>query len=138
MIEHPNSLLVQQCLQAANAGDRQTLKALWADDIVWHVKGAGPWQGDIKGAEEIFDYLADLGEVGSVGFHTEIEDVMVSHQRVAVICHARASMGDRELDASYLLVATIIGRRIQEVMTVPIDADRVADFWGRPVFSLLD
>ena len=92
MIEHPNSLLVHQCLQAANVGDRQTLKALWADDIVWHVKGAGPWQGDIKGAEDIFDYLAELGEVGTVGFHTEIEDVMVSHRRAAVICISSGDM----------------------------------------------
>ena len=38
MIQHPNALLVHQCLQAANAGDRQTLRALWADDIVWRVK----------------------------------------------------------------------------------------------------
>ena len=135
MIEHPNSLLVHQCLQAANVGDRQTLKALWADDIVWHVKGAGPWQGDIKGAEDIFDYLAELGEVGTVGFHTEIEDVMVSHRRAAVICRASASMGDRELDSSYLLIATISDRRIQEVVTVPIDADRVADFWTAPSLS---
>ena len=26
MIEHPNSLLLHHCLQAANAGDRQTLR----------------------------------------------------------------------------------------------------------------
>lgn len=55
MIQHPNAFLVHQCLQAANAGDRQTLRALWADDIVWRVKGAGPWQGDIKGPDEIFE-----------------------------------------------------------------------------------
>lgn len=129
MFEHPNSLLLHQCLQAANVGDRQTLLALWADDIVWHVKGAGPWHGEIKGPEAIFDYLADLGEVGSVGFHTEIEDVMVSNRRAAVICHSTAEMGDRSLDASFIFIATIIDRRIQEVVTVPIDPERVEDFW---------
>ena len=129
MIEHPNSLLLHHCLQAANLGDRQTLRALWADDIVWHVKGAGPWHGEIKGADNIFEYLAELGDVGSVGFHSEIEDVLVSNQRAAVICHSTASMGNRELDAGYLVIASIIDRRIQSVTTVPIDADRVQDFW---------
>lgn len=130
MIEHPNSLLLHQCLQAANAGDRQTLQALWAEDIVWRVKGAGPWRGEIKGAEEIFEHLADLGEVGSVGFHTEIEDVMVSNRRAAVLCQSTAEFGDRSLDASFLLIATIIDRRIQEVVTVPIDPERVEEFWA--------
>ena len=129
MIEHPNSLLLHHCLQAANLGDRQTLRALWADDIVWHVKGAGPWHGEIKGADNIFEYLAELGDVGSVGFHSEIEDVLVSNQRAAVICHSTASMGNRELDAGYLVIASIVDRRIQSVTTVPIDADRVQDFW---------
>ena len=129
MFEHPNSLLLHQCLQAANAGDRQTLRALWADDIVWHVKGASPWQGEIKGPENIFEYLADLGEVGTVGFNTEFDDVMVSNRSASVICHSRAEMGDRRLDASFLLIAKIVDRRIREVMTVPIEPERFAEFW---------
>jgi len=130
MIEHPNALLVHQCLQAANAGDRQTLRALWADDILWRVKGAGPWQGDIKGPDEIFEYLASLGEVGQVGFSTAVEDVMVSNTRAAVLCQGKASLGDRTLDASYLLIATVVSRRIQEIVTVPLDPERVAEFWS--------
>ena len=129
MIKHPNSLLLHHCLQAANIGDQQTLRSLWADDIVWHVKGAGPWQGEIKGADNIFEYLGELGEVGSVGFHSEIEDVLVSNQRAIVICHSTASMGDRELGAGFLLIASIVDRRIQSVTTVPIDPDRVEEFW---------
>jgi ketosteroid isomerase-like protein len=130
MIQHPNALLVHQCLQAANAGDRQTLRALWADDIVWRVKGAGPWQGDIKGPDEIFDYLATLGDVGQVGFNTVVEDLMVSNSRAAVLCQANAQLGDRVLDASFLLIATIVSRRIQEIVTVPLDPERVAEFWN--------
>jgi ketosteroid isomerase-like protein len=130
MVGHPNSLLVHQCLQAATDGDRQTLRALWADDIVWHVKSESPWQGEIKGPDDIFDYLATLGEVGSDGFHTEIEDIMVSNERAAVICHTHAEMGDRVLEARFLMVAKIMSRRIQEIVSIPLDADRVAEFWA--------
>lgn len=129
MIEHPNSLLLHHCLQAANAGDRHTLRALWADDIVWHVMGSGPWQGEIKGADEIFEYLADLGELGTAGLETEIEDVLVSSHRAAVICRSRGARADRELDARFLVIATIEDRRVQRVETVPVDASRVAAFW---------
>lgn len=129
MIEHPNALLLHHCLQAANAGDRQTLEALWAEDIVWEVKGASPWAGEFKGAEEVFDYLADLGEFGGVGFDLDIEDVLVSHRRAAVICRSKAAHGDRMLEARILLIATIVDRRIQHVTSVPIDNDRIEAFW---------
>lgn len=130
MIQHPNALLVHQCLQAANDGDRQTLRALWADDIVWRVKGAGPWQGEIKGPDAIFEYLGSLGEIDQIGFNTDVEDVMVSHSRASVLCQATARMDGRVLDASYLLIASICAGRIQEIVTVPIDPERVAEFWS--------
>ena len=130
MIEHPNSLLMHHCLQAASEGDRQTLRALWSDDIVWHVMGAGPWQGEIKGADEIFEYLADLGEFGETGVATEVEDIMISHRRAAVICRSQAQRGDDELDTRFLVVATIEDRRISRMMSVPIDASRVEAFWA--------
>jgi ketosteroid isomerase-like protein len=129
MIEHPNSLLMHHCLQAAKNGDRQTLRALWAPDIVWHIKGAGPWQGDIKGADNVLEHLAMLGNLGVAGLHTEVEDVMVSHQRASMICHTSAEVGNRVLDADFLVIAEIISRRIQTITVVPIDPDRVADFW---------
>ena len=129
MIEHPNSLLMHHCLQAANDGDRQTLRALWAPDIVWHVKGATPWQGDIKGADNVLDHLAKIGHIGLTGLRTEVEDVMVSDERASMICHTHAEIGDRVLDADFLVIADILSRRIQSITSVPIDPERVAEFW---------
>ncbi len=130
MIQHPNSLLVHHCLQAANAGDGQTLRALWAPDIVWHVKGTGPLRSDIKGPDKILEFLAQIGEVGRSGLQTQVDDVMVSDERASMICHAYAEVGERVLDADFLLIADIFRRRIQKITTVPIDVDRVAEFWN--------
>ena len=129
MTEHPNVLLVHQCLQAVSDGDRQTLRALSADDITWTVKGQSPWKGEIKGLDEICEYLAALGEVGRIGFNLDVEDVMVSNTSAAVVLQGHAEMGDDVLNASYLLMAQIVSRKIQKVVTVPIDADTVAAFW---------
>jgi len=130
MIEHPNSLLLHHCLQAASVGDRQTLRALWADDIVWHVKGTGQFQGEIKGADDIFEYLAELGEFGDAGFHTEVDDVMVSHHRAAVICQSHVPGSHAVPEAGYLLIANIADRRIQSMVTVPLDGDRLETFYA--------
>ena len=110
-------------------GDRETLLALWAPDIVWHIKGRSPWRGDVKGADRILECLAEIGSIGVAGLHTKIEDVMVSNDRAAMICHVQATIRDRLLDADYLIIANIIGRRIQEITSVPVDPDRAAEFW---------
>jgi ketosteroid isomerase-like protein len=129
MIEHPNSLLVHHCLQAAHEGDRETLRALWAPDIVWQIKGASPWQGEIKGADNVLEQLAKIGDFGVAGLRTEVSDVMVSNNRASMICRTFANRGERTLEADYLVIAEIDGRRIQNITSVPIDPERVAEFW---------
>ncbi len=129
MSQHPNALLVHQCLHAVSEGDRQTLRALWAEDITWTVKGESPWKGEIKGLDEICEYLASLGEVGGTGFNLDVEDVMVSNTSAAVVVKGHAEVGDDVLNASYLVMAQIVSRKIQEVVTIPIDAENVAEFW---------
>jgi hypothetical protein len=129
MIEHPNSLLVHHCLHAASEGDHETLRLLWAPDIVWHIKGRSPWRGEVKGPDRILETLAEIGSLGASGLHTEIEDVLVSNDRVAVICHGHAEFGEQVLDADYVIVANIIGQRIQTVTSVPVDPENATEFW---------
>lgn len=135
MNQHPNALLVHQCLQAMSEGDRQTLRDLWADDITWTVKGESPWKGEIKGPDEVCEYLASLGEVGRIGFNLDVSDVMVSNTSAAIVLQGHAEVGDDVLNASYLVMAQIVRRKVQEVVTIPIDAEHVAEFWeqaGKP------
>ena len=92
--------------------------------------GTDDQQGEIKGADQIFEYLADIGELGGIGVQTEVEDIMISHHRAAVICRSQASQRDSELDAHFLIVATIEDRRIQGLMSLPMDPSRVEAFWS--------
>ena len=130
MIEHPNSFLVHQCLQAVSNGDTETLRALWADDIVWQVHGASPWKGEINGPDAIFEYLAQLGEVGTDGYHIDVEDIMIGEERAAIVFSIKVTIDDRTLDEEFVMLARLVGRRVHEVITAPIDAERVSEFWN--------
>lgn len=129
MIEHQNSFLVHQCLQAVSNGDTETLRALWAEDIVWQIKGPSPWEGIAKGPDAIFEYLAQLGEAGTDGYEIDVEDVMIGEERAAIVLNIRASRNQKTLDTDYVLLARLAGRRVHEVITIPLEADRVAAFW---------
>ena len=96
MIEHQNSFLVHQCLAALSSGDTETLRSLWADDIVWHTKGPSPWNGELKGVDEIFDFLGSLGDVGADGYHIDIEDVMIGEERASIVLNIKASLDGQE------------------------------------------
>ncbi len=129
MVDHPNSFLVHQCLQAVSSGDTETLRALWAEDITWHVKGASPWHGELVGPDSIFEYLAQLGDIGPHGYQIDVDDIMIGEERVSLVFSVKAELGGREFDSSYILLARVAGRRIQEIVAVPVEADRVAAFW---------
>jgi ketosteroid isomerase-like protein len=129
MIEHPNMLLVHHCLQAASDGDHQTLRLLWAPDIVWHIKGQSPWRGEVKGADQILEYLAEIGRIGAGGLRADIDDILISNDRAAMICHAHAVIGDQVLDADYVIIANIMGRRIHKITSVPVDPENATEFW---------
>lgn len=129
MIEHQNSFLVHQCLAAVDSGDTETLRALWADDIVWQTKGPSPFTGEFKGHDEIFEFLGLLGEVGGDGYDIDIEDIMIGEERAAMVVNITASRDGRNLDTNFVLLARIVGRRVHEIISVPVDADHVAEFW---------
>ncbi|MBW2423571.1 MAG: hypothetical protein JRG86_04945, partial [Deltaproteobacteria bacterium] len=77
-----------------------------------------------------FEYLAQVGDLSS-NFDTSIHDVMVSHERAAILCHIKADFDGRTLDAEYLLLCRIAHRRIQEIVSLPLQPERVEEFWRR-------
>lgn len=129
MINHPNSLLVHHCLKAAGEGDHETLRLLWAPDIVWDIKGQSPWHGEVNGADRILDYLSEIGRIGAGGLHAEVRDILISDDRAAMICRAHAELGNQVLDADYVIIANIMGRRIQRITSVPVDPENATEFW---------
>jgi len=128
--EHPNALLIRQAWQAVAHSDIDTLKALWADDIVWHVTGNNPWHGDHVGVAEVLDYLAQVGESGE-SYDMSLKSVLANDEYAALICHVSTKDGDRILDVDQVLLCRFEDRRIQEVWTVSLDPRAVDSFWMR-------
>ena len=128
--EHPNALLIRQAWQAVAHSDVDTLRALWADDIVWHVTGNNPWRGTRVGIANVIDYLAQVGESGDT-YDMSLESVMANDQYAALICHVSTKRADRVLDVRQVLLCRFEGRRIREVWTLSLDPQAVDAFWQR-------
>lgn len=128
--EHPNALLIRQAWQAVAHSDIDTLKALWSKDIVWHVTGNNPWQGEHVGIANVLDYLAQVGESGDT-YDMTLTSVMANDDFAALICHVSTKHGDRVLDVDQVLLCRFVDRQISEVWTLSLDPRAVDAFWQR-------
>lgn len=127
--EHPNALLIRQSWQAVSNSDVDTLKELWAEDIVWHVTTNNPFRGDHVGHDAVLDYLAQVGESGD-SYHSTLESVMANEEYAVLVIHISTKRGEKVLDTGQLLFARFEGRRIQEVWTLPLDPVAAERFWA--------
>jgi hypothetical protein len=127
--EHPNALMMQQAWQAAAHSDVDTLKAIWDEDIVWHVTAANPWRGDHVGHDAVLEYLAQVGEAGE-SYDTILESVMANDEYAAAVCHISTKRGNRILDVGQVLLGRFEGRKIKEVWTLSMDSQAVERFWS--------
>src|SRR3954465_12706209 len=60
MADHPNLELMKKGYDAFSKGDLESLKDLFAEDIIWHVPGNNPIAGDYKGQDEVFGFFMRL------------------------------------------------------------------------------
>src|SRR6266487_5323652 len=57
---HPNEDLLRKGYEAFASYDLDTIQALFADDVVFHIPGKNPVSGDYKGKDEVFGFFAKM------------------------------------------------------------------------------
>ncbi len=128
MFDHPNAILLKQAWQAVADGDGETLRALFADDVQWHVTSGSPWHGTHVGTDAILEYLAQVGDAGET-YETSLEELLVGDRFSAMVCHVHAKRGNRVLENGQVLLARIEEGRVAEVWTLTLDPDASHAFW---------
>ncbi len=127
-VKHPNAEIARRAWEAVATSDVDTLKQIWAPEIVWHVTSDNPWFGDHVGPDAIFDYLADLGEAGET-YDARIYDILVSDDRVLLVTRVTARRHGRQVDTQECMLARIEDGKIAEVWTLALDPAAFVGFW---------
>lgn len=104
-----NNDQVHRLYAAVGAGDRGTVEALLAPDVVLHVPGTHPGAGEVCGRAAVLRALA----AGASTTTTEVLDVLTGRGHVAVYCRVRGEGGFNNPTLHLL--------RVQD--------DRVAEIW---------
>ncbi len=129
MSEHPSARLARTAWEAAAAGDTETLLRVCAPDLVWHASGRGPRSGSHRGLDQVFAYLAAIGDSAD-RFDSRLDRILVGGDRVAILFQVTGKRANRALDTGFILIFRIAEERIAEVWAVPRDQYAVDEFWS--------
>src|SRR5919197_1804479 len=123
--------LVKDCLTDYRLGRADRASRAWAEDIVWRVIGGGPWPGELRGAQSIFDYHRDLERRTSGAFRQHVVALQSSGGPV-VEAHLRttAARAGRRIEIPTLVVFEIADGRITQVTEIPGDQASWETFWS--------
>ena len=97
MTEHPNVELTRRGYAAFAAADLATMTELIADDVAWHVTGAGPLSGTYHGRDEVFGFFGRLVEETGGTFRLDLHDVLANDEHTVALCTLSATRGGKSL-----------------------------------------
>jgi ketosteroid isomerase-like protein len=80
--EHNNAIAYRRTADAFRSGDQAELASLIAIDVVWHVPGAHSMAGEIRGRDQLLDWLR---QVRAKGFWLTEHDVFGDDEHVCAL-----------------------------------------------------
>lgn len=95
---HPNAEMLQKAYEAFNAGDLDTLRGLFAEDVVGHIPGRSQVAGDYRGVDAVFGLFGKLSELSGGTFTEAPHAILADDEHGAVMSVANASRGDNSLE----------------------------------------
>jgi len=125
-----NEAIVRRIFDAFARKEGFALRGLFAEDAVWNVPGSGAMAGTYRGRDEIFRFLARLPKETHGTYSSELVDVLVSEGRAAALYRARGTRHGRTLELDQVLLFTIAGGLIREVLALPSDPEAFEVFWA--------
>jgi uncharacterized protein len=129
--EHPNVERARRGYEAFAKGDLATMSELMADDIVWHVKGVGPLNGDYHGRDQVFGFFGRLAEETGGTFRLDVQDILANDEHTAVLATLTASRGGKSIETLVVNVSRNDGDgRITEFWGATTDPEAGISFWA--------
>jgi ketosteroid isomerase-like protein len=127
---HPNSDLLRQGYEAFDKGDLDTIRGLFADDIVFHVSGSHQLSGDYRGQDEVFGFFGKIIELTGGTYKIDVHAIIADDDHGVVLSSATAERDGRALSERSVDVHHIRDGKVAEVWTFDEDQQAVDEFFS--------
>jgi ketosteroid isomerase-like protein len=128
-MEEPSEAAVQRFYAAFKGGDQDGVRALLAEDVVFHVPGTGILAGDHHGKEAVIQaFQRAAAETGGT-FRTEPIGTLANRTYVAYLQRWTATRGRASVDMRNLIVYRVRDGQIAERWEFLEDLEGHDRFW---------
>lgn len=128
---HSNEHFVREAYDQFRKGGVGAVIHLFHDDIVWHVGGRNLLSRDWRGKYEVNDFFRQLMDLTLGSFEiVEVEDVLASDNRAAVLVRERARRNGRKLEMNAVHLWQLSNGIFTEFRRLPEDTYQDDEFWA--------
>lgn len=127
---HPNETFLRKGYDAFARGDLDTLRSMFAKDIVWHVGGRGPLSGSYKGIDEVLGMFGEIVQRSDGTFSNEVHDVVANDEHAVALTSTTAQREGRRLNSEGVGVFHIKGGKVTEAWFTSQDQAAADEFWS--------
>jgi ketosteroid isomerase-like protein len=130
MAEHPNAELFRRGYTAFQSGDLDTVRSLFAADIVWHTPGKSHLAGDYRGVDATLGLFMKQFEETAGTFKVDVHDIVANDEHAVAMATVSGDKGGKHIEDRYVHVVHIGGGKLTESWIFSDHQDAVDDFWG--------
>jgi ketosteroid isomerase-like protein len=125
-----NVVLIKSAYDAFSRGDTQSVFAVFAEDILWHVPGRGPLSRDYRGHAEVAGFFEHFMNLSEGTFQLKIDEILANRDRVVVLCTESASRAGRSWSSRQVHVWTVKDGRATAFWEYEGDQQGEDEFWS--------
>src|SRR3954451_14606038 len=130
MAEHANVELLRNGYAAYGSGDMDTITALFADDIVWHIAGRSQVSGDYKGRDQVFGFFGKLMELSDGTSKIEVHDILANDDHGVAIGTGTGTRNGKCYSGQEVHTFHIRNGQVVEFWDSPLDQYEADEFWA--------
>jgi ketosteroid isomerase-like protein len=132
---HPNEKVISDFYAAqhrfyAGEGAEDDVRALLAEDVVWHVPGRSAIAGDYRGWHDVRDYFARRRDKAQGTLRIEIRRTLAADDVVMQLAGGRAELGGKAHEWETVGVYRIVDGKIAECWLLPFDQYAFDEIWA--------
>ncbi len=130
MADHPNADLFKRGYAAFQTGDLDTVRALFDDNIVWHIGGHNHYTGDYQGIDNVLATFLQNAQETNGTFKVEVHDVLGNDTHAVALATVSGEKDGKTLSDRYTHVVHVADGKVTESWIFQENHDKVDAFWG--------
>jgi ketosteroid isomerase-like protein len=111
------------------AGDIAVLNETLDENIVWHVTGGSPLDGDYIGRDATYSFFAQLAQETGGTLTIELHDVLANEEHVTALCNMTATRKGKTMTDMGVQVFHVRDGKVTEAWFTTADAAQTLEFW---------